>query len=52
MAAAVVGSSSSSLRLFSREAAEDRGGAAGVLVADTLLAAGAVEVDGVGSKPG
>lgn len=51
VAAAVVGSCSSSLRFFSREAVEGRGGAAGVLVAETLLAAGAVEVEGVGSKP-
>lgn len=52
MAAAVVGSCSSSLNLFSREAAEDKDGAAKDLVAGTLLTAGAVEVDGVGSKPG
>lgn len=51
VAAAVVGSCSSSIRFFSRGAAEDRGGAAEVLVAETLLAAGAFEVEGVGSKP-
>lgn len=51
VAAAVVGSRSSSIRLFRREAAEDTGGAAEVLVTETLFAAGAVEVDGVGSKP-
>lgn len=51
MAAAVVGSCSSSNRLFRREAAEDIGGAAEVRAAGTLLGGGAVEVEGVDSKP-
>lgn len=53
VAAAHVGSCSSSTSRFSRVAAEEDGpgGAAAVLFAGALLVTGAVEVDGDGSKP-
>lgn len=53
VAAAHVGSCSSSTSRFSRVAEEEegQGGAAAVLLAGALVVTGAVEVDGDGSKP-
>lgn len=51
MAAAHVGSCSSSTRCFSRLVEEDRAGGAAGLLAGAFVVTGAVEVDGDGSKP-